>query len=211
MRAGVRAFTEELDRIKHNLHQAPSEHIRLVAEHLARPREAIIQTSRVYACMANDEANKLSELFAYYIHHSFAKNQPEEQLTQQIVAMVKSFRLAQPFCEAQIGNQEYRVSFPLVQKQAEQVHKIIKPIYLGQDDAAALYQKADSWLARFKRLRLFGWINQKTKILLPYQAPNNQSNLLDNALNHVLSDFRQQGILAIRQDEHQELKRFIQI
>lgn len=207
-RAAIKAFSLELERVRTVL-QANPQQIQHEMAHIARPRETILQTSGISVCLATDEAEQLQHLFHYYVHHSFAKNQPEEAFTHQIVEMVKSFRLPQPFHEAKIGNDDYHIVLPLVQKQDNTVQKIIKPIYLGQEDAAAIYQKADNWIARFKRLRDFGWINKKTAILLPYQPPQHGTASQEKAVNHVLQDFKQHNISIAHQEDIPRIQQFV--
>lgn len=207
-RQSLIAFEMELKRVQDNLHYATPSQIQVATEHLAQPRETILQTNGISVCMAADEATQLQTLFDYYIHCSFAKQQPEELLTRQIVEIVKSFHTPIPFIETKLGNDEYHVSLPLVQQQGKQVHKIIKPLYLAQKDASEIYRKADNWLARFKRLRDFGWINQDTAILLPYKAAYDPSNSQNQALKRVLSEFKQHGIAHTSQDDLDFIHKF---
>lgn len=208
-RAAIGAYSQGLSNVKQNLQHATPDECRAMLDRLTVPLETIIQTSQVYTSMCHDEATELNRLFHYYVYHSFAKEQPETLFTRQIADMIKSLPMDYPFREMKLGNDEYHVNLPLVQSPASrQISKIIKPIYLGQKDPAEMYQKADKWIARFKRLKNFSFIQRDTKIMLPYQPPKCGDEKQNSALNHIIQDLQQQGIYTANHQELQVIQQF---
>ena len=207
-KAAIRSFQEELERVRAGLQHADEDQIRAAFALLTRPREAIMQTGSIGTSLAENEEQELQRLFDYYVAHSFAKDKQEETLTKKVAKWVRDLNLELPFTEQRVGNDEYHVSLPLVQQSAGQVHKIIKPIYLGHEEAFGIYQKADQWQAKFKRLKDFRMIQSDTGILLPYIPPAEPSGAQNRALTAVLDDFKRHGIRVAHQDDKRLITQF---
>lgn len=209
-RAAVKTLTEQLNFIKQELHNKPAEQYRFALDHLALPREAIIQTSTVGISMASNEQSELNRLFAYYVEHSFATEGHEKTLINSIKKNVlKPLNLHIPFTQHKIGNDEYHETLPLVQKTHEtKIYKIIKPIYLGHSSPADIYKKSDTWIGKFKRLKDFGFIGQDTEILLPYIPPEHKQENTDNALLSVLQALESHHLQLANHEDHEAIRRF---
>lgn len=201
--ASIRAFKEELDYIQGlNLY---GDSLRGTIEHIARPREAILSTSKVGFCLAADEKTELERLFDYYIGHSFAQNTQEKVLLNKIQKEIQELNLAEPFKEAKIGHaDQYQVNFPMVQFHNDEARKIIKPIYLGQDNSSEIYEKADRWQLRFNRLRNMGLL-KGTEILMPYQINDKSTPTQNKALSEVLQNFEDNDIIIVSHQERQKI------
>lgn len=208
-RTAIGEYIKALNDIKSDLQYATADECRVALDSLTAPFETIIQTSPIYASMCHNEADELNRLFAYYVHHSFAKEQPETAFTRQIAEMIKGWHTRHPFREMKLGDGEYHVNLPLVQSPADnQISKIIKPIYLGQNDPADMYQKADKWIARFKRLKSFRFIQSDTAIMLPYQPPELGTDKQNSALNQIIQDLTQHGIHTVHHREIDAIQKF---
>lgn len=205
------SFSDELERIKDNLEKSQKnnpEILRALFDHLARPRDAIICTSDVGVTTGMSEQIELDRLFSYYAEHSFAKEQHEELLTKQIQNMIKDIQTPFPFVQTKIGNDEYYANFPMVQKQEEKVRKIIKPLYLGQNNSSDIIQKYDKWVSIINRLRSFSSIGHDAKIMFPFQISENQTNAQKNALDLILQDTKNTGIKLINKNDSDEIEKF---
>lgn len=210
-RTATASFINELNRIKANLYaQHPQpEILRATLDHLARPREAIILTSEVGITTAVTEADELTRLFDYFVGHSFAKDAYEETMNKAIHAVIRDLQTVHPFFKEKLGNDEYHANLPFVQRgDNETVRKIIKPIYLGHDEASGIYQKSDSWLQKLKRLRNFGFIDSNTEILFPFEPPKRPNQAQSNAFSAVLADIKQSGIQPVYKDETAKIAAF---
>lgn len=209
-RAAIGAYCQELQSIKRGLQYATADQCRITLDGLTAPLETIIQTSPVYASLCHDEADELNRLFDYYVHHSFARENHETVFTRQISDLVKKMKTAYPFREMKLGDSEYHVNLPLVQSpDDEQISKIIKPIYLGQEDPTEMYQKADTWIARFQRLKKFNFIQRDTKIMLPYQPLEHRNDKQNSALNHIVQDLQRQGMYTAHYEELPIIEQFV--
>ena len=138
-KAATNAFEKELQRIRNLVAHSAPDQIRAILDHLTRPREALIMATQPGVTLAPDREQELNRLFDYFVAHSFAKSQPEAELTRQIQAMLKPLQTVYPFKESTIGDPSgFHASIPLVQKAENgEIRKIIKPIYFGQKDPAA--------------------------------------------------------------------------
>ncbi|HGT2382774.1 TPA: DUF3037 domain-containing protein [Neisseria gonorrhoeae] len=209
-KAATRAFEKELQRIR-NLaaHSAPDQ-IRAMPDHLTRPREALIMAARPGVTLAPGRGQELNRLFDYFVARSFAKNQPEAELTRQIQAMSKPLQTAYPFKESTIGDPSgFHASIPLVQKAENgEIRKIIKPIYFGRKDPADIYYKSDKRIADIKRLRRGGYID-RSEILFAYEPPERPDKAQEKALLDVSGDLEEQGIqLADNRSEGKIIRNF---
>jgi hypothetical protein len=207
----IQSFSDELERIKNTLESSSNknpEMLRALFDHLARPRDAIICTSDICVTTGINELNELDRLFSYFAEHSFAKEQHEELLTKQIQNMIKDIQTAFPFVQTKIGGAEYCANFPMVQKQEDKISKIIKPLYLGQNNSSDIIQKSDKWISIINRLRAFSSIEQDTKIMFPFESAQNQSAAQKKALDLIINDTRNAGIELVNKDDTAEIKRF---
>lgn len=209
-RAAIAALTEELEQLKQFLHHRHPDDFRFALEHLVRPRETIIQFSSIGTNIAENERDELNRLFDYYIKCSFVNEQKEEVLlTRHIQEQIRSLNLEWPFKEEVIGSRDsYHVRLPLVQTDSEnKIQKIIKPLYLGQDDISEIYTKADRWISRFKRMKDYQLIDNPA-ILLPYKSAETPTPAQQKALAVVLDDLRKTGIQTVRESENFKIQQF---
>ncbi len=196
-KAAISFFEKELLHIRNMFahSRVDPEMARTIFDNLTRDREAIVRTTNISVRMATNETEALNQLFDYYVAHSFAKDNSENILTERVTAMVKSLKLVRPFTPEKIGNDEFHATFPLVQKTEDaQPSKIIKPIYLGQEDPSKIYEKSDSWLIRINRLRSFELLNKNTRILFAFEPPFEATKAQSKALNMVLKDIKKHKI-----------------
>ncbi|WP_133243422.1 hypothetical protein [Ignatzschineria cameli] len=82
------------------------------------------------------------------------------------------------------------------------MNKIIKPIYLGQNEPSKIYEKSDSWLIRVDRLRSFGHLSKETKILFTYEGPEAATSYQEKALSRVLKEIQCQKVEVL---EHRDI------
>lgn len=211
-RAGVSFFEQELKHLKDLFfHRRVEEAVaREIFDHLTREKETIVRTSKVGVRMVNDETEGLNQLFDYYVSYSFVSEKNNESLlTQRITNMVKEFNLTRPFLAEKIGDDEFNANFPLVQRDEEKrLNKIIKPIYLGQNEPSKIYEKSDGWLIRIDRLRGFGHLSRDTKILFTYEGPEAATSYQEKALSRVLKEIQSQKVEVLEHRDTNGIRQF---
>ncbi len=127
---------------------------RLAFDRLTHAREAILRFTpqRVYLAVAPEEA--LEHLFGHYVDHDFVTREYQEnQLEKRIAAMLKTMALNQPFHPQVLGNDEIHARFSFVQGVPGAAQKIIKPFFLAQDEPNKIYDHADPWIQKARRLK----------------------------------------------------------
>lgn len=208
----MHSFSNELEKIKENLKRSSNrdpEFLRALLNHLARPRDAIICTSDIGVTTGKSEKKELDRLFSYYAEHSFAKDQREEILTKNIENLIRDMQIPFPFVQVKVGDDnEYYANFPLVQKQGERIRKIIKPLYLGQDNSSEIIKKSDKWISVINRLRDFSSIEEDTKIMFPFESAQNPTERQKKAFEIIFRDTKQARIELVNKDDIAKIKRF---
>ena len=209
----MNSFSNELERIKANLKRSSNrdpELLRALLDHLARPRDAIICTSDIGVTTGESEKKELDRLFSYYAEHSFAKDQREEILTKNIQKMIREIQTPFPFVQVKVGDDnEYYANFPLVQKQGERIRKIIKPLYLGQDNSSEIIQKSDKWISVINRLRDFSSIEEDTKIMFPFESAQDQTERQKKAFELITRDAKKARIELVNKDDIAKIESFV--
>ncbi|MDP2832266.1 MAG: DUF3037 domain-containing protein [Pseudomonadota bacterium] len=155
----LRLFAQELERAAKGLAEVAFAHddpeaARLAFGRLIHPREAIVRFApqRVYLAEAPEAA--LEHLFGHYVDHEFVTREYQEnQLEKRIAAMLRTMALNQPFHPQVLGNDEVHARFPFVQGGVGAAEKLIKPFFLAQDEPNRIYDHADPWLQKMRRLR----------------------------------------------------------
>ncbi len=205
------ALIEELKQLQQQLsyHNGKPDDFRFALDYLARPRETVIQFSNISTNIAENEEQELKRLFDYYIGCSFAKEQKEDVLTRDIQDQIRRLDLRQPFKEEVIGSLDsYHVRLPLVQTDdTNQIRKIIKPLYLGQEDISEIYTKADRWISRFRRMKDYELIDNPA-ILLPYESAESPTHSQEKALKEVLDDLKRTGLQPVRKSDYSLIRKF---
>ena len=206
----MHSFSNELEKIKEKRSSnRDPEFLRALLNHLARPRDAIICTSDIGVTTGKSEKKELDRLFSYYAEHSFAKDQREEILTKNIENLIRDMQIPFPFVQVKVGDDnEYYANFPLVQKQGERIRKIIKPLYLGQDNSSEIIQKSDKWISVINRLRDFSSIEEDTKIMFPFESAQDQTERQKKAFELITRDAKKARIELVNKDDIAKIESF---
>ncbi|WP_244161201.1 DUF3037 domain-containing protein [Pseudomonas anguilliseptica] len=154
-----REMNAEFTRLSGFLAQQRNDTAALLAtfKHLIHPRETMMRFSDP-GTMATDNADQaLKTLFDHYVKHSFASKEYQEAvLEKQLGRLLADSNLRQRYSERKLGTADYPVKFPFVLIQGETPVQAIKPLHLGHDEPAKIYEHGDAWLARIKRLNKAG-------------------------------------------------------
>ena len=95
---------------------------------ITRKREAMLRFDNVRAVLTDNPAQKLDELFSFYVEHDFVKKENKQQeLERQIRCTLTNHQLARFYEERVIGNEFYSEKFPFVRGTGAET-KVIKPL-----------------------------------------------------------------------------------
>lgn len=128
------------------------------AEHLfhalTKNREGMIRFSEVRFAMTDNPKDKLDELFNYYVRRNFAGAVYREGLLEkQVRALLKLRDLGRNFKPMAFSDGLYSAKFPFVEVVEDKPLKVLKPIYLGQDDPTRILDHGNKWLFTIQRLK----------------------------------------------------------
>ncbi|WP_084331463.1 DUF3037 domain-containing protein [Ignatzschineria larvae DSM 13226] len=209
-KASLKFFEQELLNIKNLFanERMPAEVARSIFDTLTRDREAIVRTSNISVRMVANEAQALNQLFDYYVNHNFVEENNEQRLTDRVTALVKSFELDHPFHRGEIGNEDFKISFPLIQRDDNrEPHKIIKPLYLGPE-SKQIYEKSDSWMGKIVRLKRLNFLKNTTNILFAFEKPQELNKSQERALKCVLQDMKDNNIQVADYQNQEQIYAF---
>lgn len=141
--SGQRRFEFELSDNAEHLFQA-----------LTKDREGIIRFSEVRFAMTACPKSKLDELFEYYVRRNFASPIYHEGLLEkQVRGILKLRDIGQNFKPMAFSDGLYSAKFPFVEIVEHEPLKVLKPIYLGQDDPTRILDHGNKWLFTINRLK----------------------------------------------------------
>lgn len=176
---GKRLFQEELGRIRALLKKGPlnlnhkaderTPAIRQFAE-LVRRREALFRFDEPGVVLAEEPKACLDELYGFYVERDFATREYQERILEKGVRqLLYRANLADRFRAEVIGDEMYHVRFPFVAMQKDTPERVIKPLFLAQDDPERIFTHGDLWIRKLQRLQ--GRKLLPDAVLLPLDAP----------------------------------------
>ncbi len=159
---------------------------------ITRTRETIIRFSEVRTVLAEDPNEKLKELFGFYVERIFVNKKYQEQLLETNVRkLLFKAHVGEKFVEEKIGDAKFRVRFPFVEHLQDENIKVIKPLYLGQDDSTKIYEHGNQWAFRINKLKN-KYINTD-QVLFALNGPDSDDNRL-HAYHEVEQDLIKTGV-----------------
>lgn len=122
-------------------------------KHLIHPRETMMRFSDP-GTMAIESANTaIDVLFDHYVNHSFANKEYQETvLERQLGRLLSSSNLKQKYSDLKLGSSDYTVKFPFVMVNGSEPVQALKPLHLGHDEPAKIFEHGDAWISKIRRL-----------------------------------------------------------
>lgn len=121
---------------------------------IIRPRETIIKFSEPRAILADDLKETLTKLYGHYVKRTFVTREYQETMLERSMRKwLYQAGIAERFERAELGNDEYHVTFPFVELHENHAVKAIKPLYLGHNQATKIIEHGGQWLWRINQLR----------------------------------------------------------
>ncbi|KXJ42263.1 DUF3037 domain-containing protein [Marinobacter sp. Hex_13] len=152
-RFATKNLGEEMKRVRNLVAHGEQHNLLAAFDGLTHPRETILRFGTPRVVLTENPAAELDALFEHYVRHGFAKDANyEAELERKVKQCLQGLKLAAPFRNKKVGNDLYAVQFPLVQTLGNKATKAIKPFFLGQQTPNAIYDHADRWIAKLKRL-----------------------------------------------------------
>jgi len=196
----------ELERVQVSCHEPISHDFDFFAE-LIRTREDIIQYSSGRVLFATDVEVTLNELFAKYVHRSFARKEAyEEGMQKKVQLLLRKSGMERAFIKGKIGDEnKYTVSLPFVNQQQ---NAVIKPIHFRHTSPNKLIEHGLAWMMKIQQLKKYEFI-QPEKVLFAYKEPEMKEGNLFAAFLDIKSQIEEVGIITSDINDAEQITYFV--
>lgn len=208
----LKFFEEELARVKAILDnevfpRADAEASRQLFTALTHAREAIVRFAPTRAILTADPAQEVDALFGRYVEHDFATPEHRETvLEKRIGELLRTWSVGRSFRPRRIGNDETHARFPFVLFDDGKPVKAIKPLFLAQDEPHKIYEHADFWLPKMRRLGARGLLPMAT--LISTEAPPESDAKRFHAFEEVRDELLDLGLQTAPTSDENAIWRF---
>ncbi|MBV5285801.1 MAG: DUF3037 domain-containing protein [Methyloversatilis discipulorum] len=212
---GKQLFQEELTRVRSLLKRGPLDRrrevdatvaIRQFAE-LVRRRETLFRFDEPGVVMAEEPKACLDELYGFYVEREFATKEYQERLLDKAVRrLLFGAKLGDRYREEVVGDDMFHARFPFVATQDDTPVRIIKPLFLAQDDPERIYSHGDLWISKFHRLRSRDLLPDA--VLLPLDAPPDNDEKRYKAFTDVAQELADLNIEVVAAPNTQRILDF---
>jgi hypothetical protein len=173
-------------------------------KNLVRPRESILYYSEPRVILSDNVEATLDEMFGVYVERRFA-NAPEYQekvMCRRLEAVFHEANLLQRYVlNDRVGNEDYHVRFPFVNRAGADAHprQAIKALHLDRKNPTDIIRHADDWRNVVSRLKSYG--TAPDEMLFVLQGPNvdNEPSRM-RAFGRVLNDLANDNIPYVTVD-----------
>lgn len=171
-----------------------------------RPREAMLQFDDQRIALADDPQAKLDALFDHYIERNFVTREYQERLLETMVRkLLVGRQLGAAYRAEKVGNPEFTVNFPFVHRHDGRADRIIKPLYLAQDDSTKLLTHGGQWVDKVRRLRKRNALPEA--VLFPVKAPA-QDTKPYQAFEEIREDLQATGVTVVAANDEESILQF---
>ena len=215
--SGKALFLEELERFAFHLRRNALDGRKRVIDvalavdlfaELTRTRDSMLQFDERRVVLADDPKSKLNELFDHYIERNFVTKAYHERLLENAIRRMlfqSDSRIGAQYFQEKIGTIDFVVNFPFVRKSNEVVDRIIKPLYLAQEDSTKVLNHGGLWVDKVKRLRKRNALPKD--VLFPLAAPKPDSNAFQ-AYEEIRQELVDAGVEVTPANDEQRILAF---
>ena len=209
----VRAFSQELERIRMHLWKLPdhdkADTIRETFEHLVHPREAMLRFGEARSVLVDAPERAVLDLFRHYVEREFVTREyAEKVIERRLHTLLKGLNLADPFREERVGNDEIHATFPLVQQHEGKVARIIKPFNLAHDEPNSIYEHGGQWVQKIARMRKKNLL--PGKLLFAVAAPPEGEAKRHAAFDEICGELTDLDLVVTAANEENKIVEFAQ-
>jgi hypothetical protein len=176
---GRQLFREELERFAAQLRKLALDgrktvpDVRLAVDLFAefvRHREAILQFDERRVVLADDPKAKLNALYDFYVERNFVTKEYQERLLESSIRkLLLRAQVGENYRQVKLGDADFAVNFPFVRMAEGHVDRVIKPLYLAQNDTTKIITHGGQWVDKIRRLRKRQALPES--VLFPVTAP----------------------------------------
>lgn len=210
-KTAIDRLTDELDRVASLAKRAKGVgQLEALWSELTRRRDGIIRYAPTRAVMTDDPAQVLADLFGRYVEHDFVTPEYQDRRLEQTVrAVLADADLARQFKKFPLGAHYFRIPLPFVQTDGDRPIKVIKPLFLAQDEPTKILIHGGEWLERFRRLRKHNYLPTDVKVLIPVARPGT-NDLREEAFREICGDLSSADIQVTQIEDKAQIRAFAQ-
>lgn len=214
---GKALFNEELERFAVQLRRSALDGRKRVIDvplavdlfaELTRTRDATLQFDERRVVLADDPKVKLNELYDHYVERNFVTKAYQERLLENTVRRILfkgDDRVGMQYRPEKVGTPDFIVNFPFVRKTNEVVDRIIKPLFLAQDDTTRVLTHGGAWVDKIKRLRKRNAL--PNNVLFPLAAPRPEAKAFA-AYEEIRQELLDSGVQVTLANDEQRILAF---
>lgn len=174
---------------------------------IIRPRESTIRFSEPRVALAGDPAQKLQELFGFYVDRNFVTKEYRENLLEKSVRKwLFQAQMGDRFAPNVVGDDTFHLKFPFVQLDEEVPVKIIKPLDFGLQEPTKILEKGGMWAFRLRQLKIRGKLPER--VLFAVAGPDRPTKARDVAFRESVGSLEDEGIKVVDARERERILEF---
>jgi hypothetical protein len=210
-------FKEELERFAAQLRKLALDgrktvpDVRLAVDlfaELVRHREAILQFDERRVVLADDPKAKLNALYDYYVERNFVTKEYQERLMESSIRkLLFSARVGENYRQEKLGDADFAVNFPFVRMAEGHADRVIKPLYLAQNDTTKIITHGGQWVDKIRRLRKRQALPES--VLFPITAPALNTRAY-RAFEEIRDDLAAERVKIVFATSDQQILEFAQ-
>ena len=137
---------------------------------LLRHREAVLQFDERRVVLADDPKLKLNALYDHYVERNFVTKEYQERLLEgSIRKLLVRAQVGENYRLEKLGDEDFAVNFPFVRMVDGHADRVIKPLYLAQNDTTKIITHGGQWVDKIRRLRKRQALPEN--VMFPVTAP----------------------------------------
>jgi hypothetical protein len=157
-----------------------------VLSELCRPRETMIRYAAPRTLFSTGQTATIEQLMGRFVERDGAEveRRREQVLNQHIRATLSHSQFANAFKEDNVGDSNFHVRLPFVHQRDGTTLAAIKPLDLTQDEPQKIYEHADPWIQKLRRLQRMRLIPAEA-LLIPTERTSSGDAQLQAAIQAV--------------------------
>ncbi|QEA40072.1 hypothetical protein FGL86_13955 [Pistricoccus aurantiacus] len=126
-------------------------------------------------------------------------------LESQLRRLFAKVRIGERFIPGKLGDEEYHVNFPFVEKHQDKILRAIKPLNLGQQDSSHIVEHGGKWQFRINELKRRHLLPRR--VLFAVEGPGDDSRRSE-AYHHVVALLQETGASVLPLAKHEAVLEF---
>ncbi|MDD3355172.1 hypothetical protein, partial [Zoogloea sp.] len=137
---------------------------------------------------------------------NFVTKEYQERLLDSMVRkLLVGRQLGAAYRAEKVGNPEFTVNFPFVHHHDGRADRIIKPLYLAQEDSTKLLTHGGQWVDKVRRLRKRDALPEA--VLFPVKAPARDTKPYQ-AFEEIREDLQATGVTVVAANDEESILQF---